>query len=78
MMISHFDRVENTVGKGENAGYRSFAKPYSLGSLKFRILWWRVKGMNLLCTKCRNSSYIEFESVCTQSFIVIGMIELVF
>ena len=41
MMISLFDRVENTVGKGENAGYQHFLlfpqcfpKPYSLGSLK--------------------------------------------
>ena len=24
MMISFFDRIENTVGKGENAGYQLF------------------------------------------------------
>ena len=39
--ISLFDRVENTVGKGENAGYQHFLlfpqyfpKPSSLGCLK--------------------------------------------
>ena len=39
MTISLFDRVENTVGKGENAGYQHFLlfqqcfpKPPSLGS----------------------------------------------
>ena len=44
MMISPFDRVENTVGKGENAGYqhflpfpRCFPKP-SLGSLKVGLV----------------------------------------
>ena len=41
MTISLYDRVENTVGKGENAGYQHFLifpqcfpKPSSLGSLK--------------------------------------------
>ena len=41
MMISVFERIENTVGKGENTGYQHFLlfphcfpKPYSLGSLK--------------------------------------------
>ena len=41
MVITLFDRVENTVEKGENAGYQhfllfqqSFPKPSSLGSLK--------------------------------------------
>ena len=44
-MIPLPDRVENTVGKGENAGYKHFLlfpkcfpKPTSLGSLKVRIL----------------------------------------
>ena len=39
MIISSIDRVENTVGKGENAGYQyfllflqCFPKPSSLGS----------------------------------------------
>ena len=43
--ISLYDRVENTVGKGENAGYQHFLlfpqcfpKPSSLGSLKVRIM----------------------------------------
>ena len=45
-MISLLDRIENTVGKGENAGYQHFLlfpqcfpKPSSLGSLKVRIVW---------------------------------------
>ena len=44
MTISLFDRVENTVGKGENAGYQHFLlfpwcfpKP-ALGSFKFGIV----------------------------------------
>ena len=46
MMISLLGRVENTVGKGENAGYqhfllflKCFPKPSSLGSLKVGIVW---------------------------------------
>ena len=46
MMISVFDRLENIVAKGENAGYQHFLlfpncfqKPPSLGSLKVRIVW---------------------------------------
>ena len=41
-MISVFDRVENTVGKGENGGYHHlllFSKPSSLGSLKVVSVW---------------------------------------
>ena len=48
MMISLFDRVENTVGKGENAGYRHFLlyphcflKRPSLGLLKVGTVWLR-------------------------------------
>ena len=44
MKICLYDRVENTVGKGENAGYQHFlllplcfSKPSSLGSLKVRL-----------------------------------------
>ena len=44
--ISLFDRVENTVGKGENAGYQHFLlfpqcfqKSCSLGSLEVEIVW---------------------------------------
>ena len=47
--ISLYDRVENTVGKGENAGCQHFVlflqcfpKLSSLGSLKVRIVWERV------------------------------------
>ena len=46
MMISLFDKVENTVGNGENAGYQhfllfpqSFRKPSSFGTLKVWIVW---------------------------------------
>ena len=49
MTISLFDRVENTVGRGENAGNRLqaffpfptgfFPKSSSLGSLKVEIIW---------------------------------------
>ena len=46
MMISLLDRVENTAGKGENAGYQHsllfphcFQKLPSSGSLKVVILW---------------------------------------
>ena len=45
MTISLFDREENSVEKGENAGYQHFllflpcfAKPSSLGSLKVGIV----------------------------------------
>ena len=44
--ISFFDRVENTFGKGENAGYQHFLlfpqcfpKPSSLGLLIVGIVW---------------------------------------
>ena len=50
MTISLFDRVENTVGKGENAGYQHFLlflqcfpNPPSLGSSKVGIVWERLK-----------------------------------
>ena len=46
MKISVFDRVENIVGKGENAGYQHFLlfpqcfqKAFLLGLLKLRIVW---------------------------------------
>ena len=46
MKISLYDRVENAVGKGENAGYQHFLlfqqcfpKPSSLGSLRVGIVW---------------------------------------
>ena len=66
MTISLFDRIENTVGKGENAGYQHFLlfpqcflKPYSLGSSKAWIVWLRAKSLDnkvfisLLDTICR-------------------------
>ena len=46
MMISVFDRVENIVGEGENAGYQQFLlfpqcfrKAFYSGSLKVGIVW---------------------------------------
>ena len=49
MTISVFDRVENLVGNGENAGYQHlllfsqcFQKASFLGSLKVGIVWKRV------------------------------------
>ena len=46
MPISLFDSLENTVGKGENAGYQyfllfsqCFPKPSSVGSLTVGIVW---------------------------------------
>ena len=46
MMISLFDRVENTEGKGENADYQylllfsqCFPKTSSLGLFKVGIVW---------------------------------------
>ena len=46
MRFSLFDRVENSVGKGEDTGYqhfllfpKCFPKPFSLGSLKVGIVW---------------------------------------
>ena len=49
MMISVLDRVKNTKGKGENAGYQHFLlfpqcfpKPSSLWLLKVGIVWQRV------------------------------------
>ena len=41
--IAVFDRVENTMGKGENAGYKHFPQCFlrqsSLGSLNVGIVW---------------------------------------
>ena len=45
-MISFYDRVEDIVGNGENAGYQHFLlfpqyfqKASSLGSLRVRTVW---------------------------------------
>ena len=50
MMLYVFDREENIVGKGENAGYQHFLlcpecfqKAFSSGVLKVVIVWKRVK-----------------------------------
>ena len=55
IMISVFDREENIVGIGENAGYQRFLlfplccqKAFFFGSLKLWIVWLRVKALNKL------------------------------
>ena len=55
MKISVFDRVENIVGKGENAVYQHFLlfpscfqKVSLTGSRKVGIAWLRVKLLNML------------------------------
>ena len=55
MMISLCNRVENIEGKKENAGNQYFLLfqqcfPSSLGSLKVRIVWQRVKNAYLAVT----------------------------
>ena len=59
IIIFILDRVENTVGKGENAGYQyfllfpqCFQKTFYLGSLKIRIVWYRVNKHFLLFPQC--------------------------
>ena len=39
LLISLSHRVENIVGKGENAGYQCFQKASFSVSLKIRIVW---------------------------------------
>ena len=50
------DKIENIVGKEENAGYQHFLlfpqciqKALSSGSLKVGILWWGVNSWNFEC-----------------------------
>ena len=66
MMISLFDRVENTVGKEENAGYQHFLlfplcfqcfpKPSSLGSLK-TLFFWVVKSQDCVVKDTVKNEY---------------------
>ena len=59
-IIFVFDRVENIVGKGQNAGYQHFLlfpqcfqKAFYSRLLKVGIMWYRVKRIELLITsKC--------------------------
>ena len=58
MMISVFDRVENIVGKGEDAGYQHlllfpecFQKASFLGSFKVEIVWKRVRQWSSLLAR---------------------------
>ena len=57
MTISLFDRIEKTVGKGDNTGYQHFlhfphcfSKPSSLRLLKVGIVWKGLK--NKLTNQC--------------------------
>ena len=71
MMISLLDRVENSVGKGENAGYQHFLlfpqcfpKPTCLGSLKSGLFGKELKRVysfpkDLSEINCFNYSNIE-------------------
>ena len=52
------ERVENIVGKGQNAGNQHFfpfptmfSKGFLLKVVKVRIVWQRVKGLRSACTK---------------------------
>ena len=73
MITSVFDRVENIVGKGENAGYQyfhlfsqCFQKTSFLRSLKVGIVWQSVKALALLLTVSQMTNFRLFqsESVC--------------
>ena len=64
VMISLLDRVENTVGKGENAGYQHFPlflqffpKPSSLGSLKVGIELINIPFINRFGTSLNLKNY---------------------
>ena len=66
--ISLCDRVENTVGKEENAGYQHFLlfpqcfqKP-SLGFLKVGIVWQRVKIHQDKCERPLGKDYSKYST----------------
>ena len=65
-MISTFDRLENIVGKGENAGYQHFLLfplCFQKASLLELIVWWRVNGFGEL-----SAIFIKFEIVVCKLF----------
>ena len=69
MMISLFERVENTVEKGENAGYQHFllfpqcfTKPSSTRSFKVGIALQRVNPL----PNNRNVTFSQIQSFCSQ------------
>ena len=60
MMISFYDRVENIVRKGENAGYQHFLlfsqcfqKAFSTSSLKAGIVWQNVNALAKSIDPCQ-------------------------
>ena len=64
------DKVENIVGKEENAVNKyfllfpqCFQMPFSLGSLKVGIVWQRVKSIPENKTRL-----VEIEHICRQQF----------
>ena len=70
--ISPFDRVENIVGKGENAGYQHFLlfsqcffKPFLLGVIK--SLDCMVKNKKILCKKKKR--VLKLAVCCTVALI---------
>ena len=76
MTISRYDRVENIVGKGENAGYQHFllfppcfTKPSSSGSLKVRIVWERV---NTFVKYFALMAYVKLETQGAGPIVTLG------
>ena len=80
MMIFVFDRVENIVGKGENAGYQHFLlfpqcfqEAFYSGVLKVGIVWERVKLLHFLRKfqfKTRSRCIRDIDAPVTCSFEV--------
>ena len=77
-MISLSDRVENIVGRGENAGTQyfllfpqCFQEPFFGGSLKVGTVWYRVKQRHFLAilrsiTRRQNFVPVQTHSICIQ------------
>ena len=64
MLISLFNKVENIVGKGKNAGYQHFLlfpqffqEAYFSGSLNVGIVWERVNTQSRLFTTLNEKPY---------------------
>ena len=71
MMIYVFDRVENIVGKGENAHNQHFLLfPQSgnasfMGFLKVRIMWYRVKhNKSVMKTLSWTKQFLDTPLIC--------------
>ena len=75
MLTFVFDRTENIVGKGENAGYQHFRlfpqcfqKASFSGSVKVGIMWKRVK-------EWAKSSLYEADLILMTTFNITGWLE---